>query len=481
MSIIPTEASTALQLVGEYLLVISGLNITLASVLSNEIICVWPLKYLRRYGRDYTKFTFEAGRKCETGPGVFYFGTRLGNEIFHHVHNNVKLIGSQQHTSLRQADMVQAQPTPANPLPNRPGSARAPQPVPPVAKPRSSTVTEPPAVPSHGSLKQRFVQTVTVNETTSIPENPEEHFYETEDQIDAGAVKPVTPYDTLFSAGDGKFAIAESPPRHQPPPPKKNPLPPREEKVVPPKPKRGSVGYDRLVLPNEKVAAAAVAAVAPDDDAPLYDDAELDDLMAGLAEHANRTMSPYSTLARDEFPTSKRKLSTDRAAVAAAIAASASVPMPRQITPSKKTLTISKEEIDVIDSILDEMTIDDATIPKPRRFATQESPYEMPPADNPPYFNVNYPEDRPIAPAAAGARGRIPYHNVDFPEEEGLGAYEDVARDQPGYINVTNDGEEDDEAYSEVTADDMMAGNRLKQSAVDDPAYGVPSWTKTAS
>ena len=33
----------------------------------------WPLKSLRRYGAEADVFSFESGRKCKTGPGIYAF------------------------------------------------------------------------------------------------------------------------------------------------------------------------------------------------------------------------------------------------------------------------------------------------------------------------------------------------------------------------------------------------------------------------
>jgi fibroblast growth factor receptor substrate 2 len=42
----------------------------------------WPLGSLRRYGYDANFFTFEAGRRCETGPGIFSFKCTRADILF---------------------------------------------------------------------------------------------------------------------------------------------------------------------------------------------------------------------------------------------------------------------------------------------------------------------------------------------------------------------------------------------------------------
>ncbi|XP_076145333.1 docking protein 1b [Alosa pseudoharengus] len=77
-----TEASERCSLMGSYWLKADGESLILKDPKSKRSLLVWPYKLLRRYGRDRVMFSFEAGRRCESGPGNFTFETKQGNEIF---------------------------------------------------------------------------------------------------------------------------------------------------------------------------------------------------------------------------------------------------------------------------------------------------------------------------------------------------------------------------------------------------------------
>lgn len=49
----------------------------------------WPLKYLRKYGCDGDVFTFEAGRKCPGGEGLYAFSTKKASLLFEMVARNI--------------------------------------------------------------------------------------------------------------------------------------------------------------------------------------------------------------------------------------------------------------------------------------------------------------------------------------------------------------------------------------------------------
>uniref|UniRef100_A0A3B4UEC9 Docking protein 2 n=1 Tax=Seriola dumerili TaxID=41447 RepID=A0A3B4UEC9_SERDU len=63
-----TEASERCRLKGDVLL-------------RRDVVFTWPYRYLRRFGRDKSTFSFERG-ECESGEGSFEFDTKQGNFLF---------------------------------------------------------------------------------------------------------------------------------------------------------------------------------------------------------------------------------------------------------------------------------------------------------------------------------------------------------------------------------------------------------------
>lgn len=51
----------------------------------------WPLLCLRRYGHDAEIFSFESGRRCSTGPGIYAFKCRRAAQLFNLVQTNMQV------------------------------------------------------------------------------------------------------------------------------------------------------------------------------------------------------------------------------------------------------------------------------------------------------------------------------------------------------------------------------------------------------
>jgi len=51
----------------------------------------WPLRCLRRYGFDSELFSFESGRRCDTGEGIYAFKCKKARDLFNLVQTKVQV------------------------------------------------------------------------------------------------------------------------------------------------------------------------------------------------------------------------------------------------------------------------------------------------------------------------------------------------------------------------------------------------------
>uniref|UniRef100_A0A672H172 IRS-type PTB domain-containing protein n=1 Tax=Salarias fasciatus TaxID=181472 RepID=A0A672H172_SALFA len=113
-----------------------------------HVLLSWEYTHLRRFGRDRSSFSFEAGRRCVSGEGSFEFQTRRGNQLFQAVDAAINL----QRTRL--SHRKTCGPGPAVPaIPAGPGSPQTARcPTSPQTPPPAPRVAPPPARESEYSL-----------------------------------------------------------------------------------------------------------------------------------------------------------------------------------------------------------------------------------------------------------------------------------------------------------------------------------------
>ncbi|PSN50268.1 hypothetical protein C0J52_02366 [Blattella germanica] len=72
----------------------------------------WPLRCLRRYGFDAELFSFESGRRCPTGPGIYAFRCQRAEQLFNMVQTNIQVRNSAEDAVSREFP-VASMPVPA--------------------------------------------------------------------------------------------------------------------------------------------------------------------------------------------------------------------------------------------------------------------------------------------------------------------------------------------------------------------------------
>ncbi|XP_011478626.2 docking protein 3 [Oryzias latipes] len=77
-----TIASKRCKLAGEYLMSSETEALVLFSLDASDAIFRWPYRLLRRFGKVEGGFSIEAGRRCESGEGLFIFLTRHALHVF---------------------------------------------------------------------------------------------------------------------------------------------------------------------------------------------------------------------------------------------------------------------------------------------------------------------------------------------------------------------------------------------------------------
>ncbi|XP_064203495.1 docking protein 2 [Anguilla rostrata] len=111
-----TEASERCRLRGSFFLRADFDSLILIDSKSGEMLFAWPYRYLRRFGRDKVTFSFEAGRRCDTGEGNFEFDTKQGNGLFQAVETAINMQKNTYAPQRQASGGMDMEPAPRHPI-----------------------------------------------------------------------------------------------------------------------------------------------------------------------------------------------------------------------------------------------------------------------------------------------------------------------------------------------------------------------------
>lgn len=197
-----TEAATRCQLKGSYVLLLSQDAIQLSEPASPQALYTWPYHFLRKFGSDKDVFSFEAGRRCDSGEGLFAFSSPRARDLCGIVAAAIARRRGQL------PELVGPRPCPlprATSLPSLdpPGELRELPPGPEPSSSRRARLAEPgpqslPPLPVEAGLY------AAVCKRASGPLVPAEHLYENLCALEAGPAPP----DLGGSAKEGPSACS---------------------------------------------------------------------------------------------------------------------------------------------------------------------------------------------------------------------------------------------------------------------------------
>lgn len=93
-----------------YTLVLTPSSMQLRNSIDNRLLFTWPYCFIRRYGYKNGKFTFEAGRKCESGEGIFFLQSQNQQKIYRCLSSKLKIMKKMLCTEPNNSSILECEP-----------------------------------------------------------------------------------------------------------------------------------------------------------------------------------------------------------------------------------------------------------------------------------------------------------------------------------------------------------------------------------